>query len=147
MNGSVRASFRDQAEHCAALGSELTARCGCWPMIRAKARCRPRSDWPGDPSPRADALALRLAGGLHALVLSGDDPGLAAAYRAGTEAVLRPALALALRQHATHLSHWLDSPPQTNEVRRSAVLIAAGHWLARRFGLPMVLSELGRAPG
>lgn len=60
---------------------------------------------------------------------------------------MRPALALALQNHARHLSHWLDSPPQTNEVRRSAVLIAAGHWLARRFGLPMVLSELGASAG
>ncbi len=149
MNESVRASFRDQAEHCAALGSELTAR-----VLRLLADDPGEGavadrvlDWPGDPSPRADALALRLAGGLHALVLSGDDPVLAAAYGTGTESVLRPALALALQNHARHLSHWLDSPPQTNEVRRSAVLIAAGHWLARRFGLPMVLSELGASAG
>ncbi|MFZ1482989.1 MAG: DUF2332 family protein, partial [Paracoccaceae bacterium] len=149
MNESVRASFRDQAEHCAALGSELTAR-----VLRLLADDPGEGavadrvlDWPGDPSPRADALALRLAGGLHALVLSGDDPVLAAAYGTGTESVLRPALALALQNHARHLSHWLDSPPQTNEVRRSAVLIAAGHWLARRFGLPFVLSELGASAG
>jgi hypothetical protein len=56
-------------------------------------------------------------------------------------------VAQALDTHAAHLLHWLDSPPQTNEVRRSAVLIAAGHWLAARFGLPLVLSELGASAG
>ncbi len=37
--------------------------------------------------------------------------------------------------------------PQTNEVRRSAALIAAGHLLAQRFGLPLALSELGASGG
>ena len=30
--------------------------------------------WTGDPTGMADALPLRLAGGLHALVLTGQDP-------------------------------------------------------------------------
>ncbi len=102
--------------------------------------------WPGDPAPTADALALRLAAGLHALVLSGADAGLAAAY-AKPEDGLSTALTQAFANHADHLLHWLQSPPQTNEVRRSAVLIAAGHWLADRFKLPMVLSELGASAG
>ena len=103
--------------------------------------------WPGNPAPTADALALRLAAGLHALVLSGEDADLAAAYAAGSEPALQAALTTALTRHVAHLLHWLDSPPQTNEVRRSAGLIAAGHWLAQRFGLPMVLSELGASAG
>lgn len=105
--------------------------------------------WQGDPAGKADALALRLAGGLHALVLSGTSPALAAAY-AGPDTpdlALCAALAEALNDHEAHLLHWLTSPPQTNEVRRSAVLIAAGHLLARRHGLPMVLTELGASAG
>jgi hypothetical protein len=38
-------------------------------------------------------------------------------------------------------------PPQTNEVARSAALIAVGHWLSDRFALPFVLSELGASAG
>jgi hypothetical protein len=145
----VRQAFRDQARACAALGSPLTAL-----VLQILAKDLDKGavaarvlGWEGDPSSGADALALRLAGGLHALVLAGQAPGLAAAYAEGGEGVLRPALADALATHEAHLLRWLDSPPQTNEVRRSAVLIAAGHWLADRFGLPMVLSELGASAG
>jgi hypothetical protein len=54
-----------------------------------------------------------------------------------------------LFQHQTRLDRWLDSPPQTNEVRRSAILIATGHWLTARYGLPLTLtlSELGASAG
>ena len=38
-------------------------------------------------------------------------------------------------------------PPQTNEVRRSTCLIAAGRWLAARHGLPIRLSEMGASAG
>ena len=41
------------------------------------------------------------------------------------------------------LLDWVQSPPQTNEVRRSAGLIASAHWLDARFRLPLHLSELG----
>ncbi len=97
--------------------------------------------WRGDPTGMADALPLRLAGGLHALVLTGSDPALSEAYaRAAAGKVARdaplPAEAAAaltaaalagMRRHAAFLLHWLDSAPQTNDVRRSAALIAAGH--------------------
>lgn len=148
----VRAAFRDQADSCAALGSVLTAR-----LCRL---CADRMDdgavaarvlaWPGDPAGRADATALRVMGGLHALVLSGADPALAAAYAEAADLSddhLWSVVAAALDTHADHLCQWLETPPQTNEVRRSTVLIAAGHWLAARFGLPLVLSELGASAG
>ena len=57
------------------------------------------------------------------------------------------ALASALSGGRSDFLPWLDQPPQTNEVARSAVLIAAGHWLTARFGLPLVLSELGASAG
>lgn len=149
---AIRASFRQQAEACAALGSPLTARlCRlCADRLDKGAVADRVLRWPGNPDGKADALALRLMGGLHALVLTGADPALAAAYAAAADLSddhLWTVLAQALDTHAAHLLHWLDSPPQTNEVRRSAVLIAAGHWLAARFGLPLVLSELGASAG
>lgn len=101
-------------------------------------------NWPGDPGPAGDALPLRLAAGLHALVLTGTDPALARAYAA--KAPL-PAALHALHTHAAHLDRWLDHPPQTNEVRRSAPLLAAAHLLTARFGLPLTLSELGTSAG
>jgi PTH1 family peptidyl-tRNA hydrolase len=52
-----------------------------------------------------------------------------------------------MRTHSARLDHWLNSPPQTNEVQRSAVLIAAGHVLAARYALPIALSELGASGG
>ena len=52
-----------------------------------------------------------------------------------------------LHTHAPRLDDWLNRPPQTNEVGRSAVLIAAGHWLAAEYGLPLHLSELGASAG
>jgi hypothetical protein len=146
---AVRQAFRDQARACAALGSPLTARVLAILAedLGGGAVAARVLGWPGNPSSSADAVALRLAGGLHALVLSGQAPGLAEAYAEGGEGVLQGELAQALAAHEAHLLRWLDSPPQTNEVRRSTVLIAAGHWLADRFGLPMVLSELGASAG
>ncbi len=117
--------------------------------------------WPGDPTGIADALPLRLAGGLHALVLTGQDTVLAAAYTAAgaglpardlpmsdAEALALTDTALAaLPRNEAFLLRWLDSAPQTNEVRRSIALIAAGHWLTGHYGLPLVLSELGASAG
>ena len=149
---AVRDSFRQQAEGCAALGSPLTARlCRlCADRLDGGAVAVRVLGWPGNPDGKADALALRLMGGLHALVLTGADAALAAAYAAAADLSddhLWAVLAQALETHAAYLLRWLDSPPQTNEVRRSAPLIAAGHWLAARFGLPLVLSELGSSAG
>jgi hypothetical protein len=107
-------------------------------------------DWPGKPEAGADNLPLRLCGGLHALVRSGAAPSLAALYPPnplpdGNR--LRTALEPALRAHEDALLPWLDSAPQTNEVGRSAVLMAGLLTIAARFGQPMELLELGASAG
>ena len=65
------------------MGSPFTARL-CRLLAERLAPGDPVSDrvlgWPGDPSHRADALPLRLAGALHGLVVEGRDAGLAAVY-------------------------------------------------------------------
>ena len=153
MTEAIRQSFRKQAAICTDMGAPLTGNVleALSDRIDAKTAIgRAVLDWPGDPSASADALPLRLAGGLHALVLSGRAPALSAAYSAeppAPRAALASALTDALRDHGDDLLPWLDSPPQTNEVRRSAVLIAAGHWLAARYGMPLILSELGASAG
>jgi hypothetical protein len=143
----VRDAFRDQAQSCAALGSPLTARllAGLAEALTGDTATGARVlAWPGDASARGDAVALRLAGGLHAVILSGRDADLAAAYAAGdpVEAARR-----AIARHDGFLLRWLDSPPQTNEVRRSAGFVAAAHWLHARLRLPFVLSEAGASAG
>lgn len=150
---AVRDSFIAQAHSCDMLGSPFTAR-----ILRLLAEGLTHGspvadrvlDWQGDPSPRADALALRLAAGLHALALQGQPIALQSFYVNPTRYTDIEAMAVLLdtvEAAPDTLMHWLDSPPQTNEVRRSAALIAAGHWLASKFGLPMVLSELGASAG
>lgn len=144
----VRDAFRHQAVACESLGSPLMARLMAG-LAEQLAPGSPVADrvlgWLGDPLPRADSLPLRLAGGLHALVLSGSDPNLTQNYDSGTDPT--KAALQAMRQHPDFLLNWLNSPPQTNEVRRSAVLIAAAHWLTSRLRLPLVLSELGASAG
>jgi hypothetical protein len=145
----VRQAFRDQARACEALGSPLMARLMAG-LADHLGPGNPVSDqvlgWSGDPSSKADSVPLRLAGGLHALVLTNADPDLAAAY-ASPDTDPTPAALVAIQRHPAPLLDWLKSPPQTNETRRSAVLIAAAHWLTARFGLPLVLSELGASAG
>ncbi len=105
--------------------------------------------WPGELGPRGASVPLRLAGGLHALVLTGQAPALAALYppNAAEDDALWAEVARTLDTHAAFLGRWIDSPPQTNEVARSACLIPLGHWLTDRFGLPITLSEIGASAG
>ncbi|MCZ8336276.1 MAG: DUF2332 family protein [Rhodobacteraceae bacterium] len=143
----MRAAFRSQARACARLGSPLMNQLlhGLSTALRPGSPLTDRIlNWPGDPGPAGDALPLRLAAGLHALVLTGTDPALAKAYAARDPF---PAALAAIDRHATHLNRWLDQPPQTNEPRRSAPLLAAAHLLTARFGLPLTLSELGASAG
>lgn len=146
---SIRQTFRKQAEDCAAMGSPLMARLmsGLAEGLQhgtAIADCILSAN--DAEISRAHALPLRLAGGLHALVLSGQDADLARAYTDPGADITRAALD-AIAQHPGFLLDWLHSPPQTNEVRRSAVLIATAHLLTARFRLPLVLSELGASAG
>ena len=144
--------FRAQADGCAALGSPFTAR-----LLRLLADhglpAGPLADriaaWPGDL--RAAAVALRFAGALNGLVIEGRDPALAAVYpvsgQSPSDNHLQAAVSAAILRHQDWLMARLDLAPQTNEVRRSAVLIAAAHWLRAWYDLPFVLSELGASGG
>ncbi len=81
LSGAIADHFRTQATACARLGSPFTAHL-CERLVAlldgGTGVGRRVQGWPGDP--RADALALRLCGGLHALARSGDAPELAAVY-------------------------------------------------------------------
>ncbi|NCO86134.1 MAG: DUF2332 domain-containing protein [Rhodobacterales bacterium] len=146
----LAAALRDQAVHCADLGSPFMAQL-CAVLADRLAPGTPLADrlfgWPGDVTPRGAALPLRLASALHALVLRGD--ALAACYppHRVDDGTLWHAVEQAMTTQAAFIDRWIDSPPQTNEVRRSAALIAAAHWLVARHALPLRLSELGASAG
>ncbi|MCF6233810.1 MAG: DUF2332 family protein [Rhodobacteraceae bacterium] len=149
---SLSDSFLDQASACAALGSPfmgrlLTLLANHWPSDTKFAQLC--TNWPGDISARGVSLPLRITGGLHALVLGGHDQGLIATYPPNhpSDKALINAVLNALTTHQDFLTTWVQSAPQTNEVRRSAALIAAAHWLAARHPLAFVTSELGASAG
>lgn len=104
-------------------------------------------EWPGNP--RYDALALRAVGGLHALARSGRSPALTAAYPPNptNSDALWAAVETALAEHDAFLSAYLDSPPQTNEVARSNVILGGCLIIARLTGLPLQLLEIGSSAG
>lgn len=106
-------------------------------------------DWPRDPL--QDAVALRVAGALHSLVLDGSDPVLAANYPPWTDTFDPVAGTAALRDaldaHRPRVALYLQRPPQTNEVGRSAVLLGGFAEIAARTGLPLALREVGASAG
>ncbi|MEO7787180.1 MAG: DUF2332 domain-containing protein [Sphingomicrobium sp.] len=148
---AVRAAFAEQAGWCRALASPLTALlCEImsedeWPEGRVADRLR---DWPGDPRPSADAVPLRLCGGLHAAVREASQPLLAACYPPHPLPD-RDRLAEAVRDalRAPDLARWLDRPPQTNEVGRANALFCGLLAFVARFPLPVTLFELGASAG
>lgn len=100
-------------------------------------------DWSGNP--HKDALALRACGAIHALARSGRAPRLRAAYPPGltdVEALWR-AIEGALAEDDAFLTAFLDSPPQTNEVARSSMILGGALHVAARTGLPLALYEIG----
>jgi len=145
---AIRALFRRQDLDCRNLGSPFTARLMALlaeGLDDESAFGHRVLNWPPVVT---DNLPLRVAGGLHALARAGH-PDLAAVYPPHdvSDEALRQTVLRVIRDDGVRLLPWLDNAPQTNEVARSAVLIAAAHWLAARYGLPMHLSELGSSAG
>ncbi len=150
---AVRRAFRDQAAACGRLGSPFMQRlCGLFAeRIAATNEVFAHIlSWPGNPGPRHDSVPLRLCGALHGLVLAGRDASLKQVYppnRASDEA-LWTAVEAAVLTHAPAILARLANPPQTNEVRRAAILLPGFLEIARRFpGRPLVASELGASAG
>lgn len=138
-----------QAEACATLGSPFTAQLCRLLGARLEAGHPVADRLLGWGALTPDAVALRIAGGLHALVIHHPESALAAVYPPTVvdDASLWHAVAAALMSHEAFLLDWLESPPQTNEIRRCCGLIPAFHWLSERFNLPQRLSEIGASAG
>lgn len=144
---AIPAAFALQARWCEQLGARFSANlmralADDWQQGGALRTLLPA--WHGDPV--ADALALRVAGALHRLVLDGAEPALAAAYAAGAPPA--PAqLAAAVGGHAALWQDYLAHAPQTNEIGRSALLLGGYALIAEGTGLPLALREIGASAG
>lgn len=148
---AVATAFANQVAYCTMAEASVTARvCAALGELLARGEGGAVLDrartWPGPPL--ADALPLRLAGGIHALHLSGTEPALSAVYDPHSLTNAVPIIAAALHRHEAVLLPWLDGPPQTNEAGRSANFIAAMLWLADQ-GLPPRFQcfEIGSSAG
>lgn len=149
----LREAFRAQAGWCERLGSPFTARlCGVLAedLDRSTSIGRRILDWPGKPDALHDSVPLRVASGLHALVRRGVLPALAALYPPNpppTTDQLWHTVRDVLGHCGDDLDPWLDLAPQTNEVARSAVLMAGYVVVTARTGLQLALLELGASAG
>jgi hypothetical protein len=97
------------------------------------------------------ALALRLMGAVHRLVLERRAPQLAMFYPSvGGTADLDgawPAFREVIVEHHDELRRLLDRPPQTNEVGRAASLIGGLLHVVDRWPGPLRLFEIGASAG
>ncbi len=152
--GIVRAAeaFREQAEACAALGSRMYAE-----LLRGLARDIERQGptagvlrgHENDPGP--SALALRLLGSVHRLVLERRAGRLAAYYPSvGGHWQADHGVAVfldLLERESAAVRGWLDHPPQTNEVGRASGLMGGLLHLPAELRRPLRLFEIGCSGG
>ena len=96
-----------------------------------------------------DAMPLRIAGGIHNLLLTGAEPRLADIYEGRTvdQGQVDDLIREVVEKHDHALLPWLDHPPQTNEAGRSAALMAGLLWLADRVAPRFELIEIGASAG
>ena len=146
----VREAIEWQARHAEEAHAPRTAR-----VIRAElaildtdtATGRRMANWQG--LVLADAMPLRIAGGLHWLCLTGEDRRLEPVYaglitdQAAIDAIVVDMVA----KYDAQLMAWLDGPPQTNEAGRSASIMAGLLWLSQRLGPKFELNEIGASAG
>lgn len=148
----VVSAVRKQAEWCAELGSPMYAalltrvaddidRGGVCAQVVAG----------HEDEPVRSALALRLLGSVHRLVLDGTAAELAEYYpTAGGRWRAEPgweAFTATLERHIDAVRSRLDQAPQTNEVGRAAALMGGLLHLVDERGLPVRLFEMGASAG
>lgn len=145
-------AFALQAKSCEVLGSPLNAH-----LLRL---CREDieqdgitaeilEDWEG---PALEGLvATRFIGGPHYLVITDQAPELAKHYPSVggrfDEATFSQDLFNVLEQHKDFMRAFIESPPQTNEVRRTGILLGGFLEIARSTGLPFRCLEVGASAG
>lgn len=132
--------YGDLLRHCS---EELTRADTSSPLVRLL------DDWRGDLA--RDFVPLRVLGGVHALVLAGEVPALAAHYPSVGGTPLFPAawreFLAVVDAFEDRLRDGLAQVPQTNEVARSCSLIGGFLAIADELSHPLALCELGASAG
>ncbi len=94
---------------------------------------------------------LRLLGGVHRLVLAGEEPELAAHFPStggdGDAVAAWPRFRAVVAAAPAAVLDALTRPPQTNEVGRSAALVGGFLTVARDTSRPLCVLELGASAG
>ncbi|MEM1053569.1 MAG: DUF2332 domain-containing protein [Pseudomonadota bacterium] len=144
------AAIEWQAEHAEINQAPCTARVirALTKVINGETACARRmASWQG--LTLKDAMPLRIAGGLHHLMLSGEDDRLARVYsgQISDQGTIDRLVCELFEAHDTILLPWFDGPPQTNEAGRSASIMAGLLWLAQRVAPRFELFELGASAG
>lgn len=148
----IAEAFERQAKACSDFGAPFTAnlcRILGANLDDSSAFGRRVAAWPAD-TLWPDLLPLRCCAALNTLVRRGRAPALAAFYppRApGDEAAFWNAIAATISANDAEMTAFLDSPPQTNEVVRSAVLLGGFLTIAEAVVRPLALYELGASAG
>ena len=152
MREKILAHFAEQAMYCDTFGSPFTAQ-----LIKAISADYEQggpiasllANW--TTNPRADALALRLAGYFHHAVLINRDPELAAHYPSSvanwTIDDIWPLARALLERESNTAAAFIRSAPQTNETRRSIALLAAFLHFAQQWQGEIDLLEIGASAG
>lgn len=152
MREKILAHFAEQAMYCDMFDSPFTAQ-----LIKAISADYEQggpiasllANW--TTNPRADALALRLAGYFHHAVLINRDPELAAHYPSSvanwTIDDIWPLARALLERESNTAAAFIRSAPQTNETRRSIALLAAFLHFAQQWQGEIDLLEIGASAG
>ncbi|MBT8459619.1 MAG: DUF2332 family protein [Boseongicola sp.] len=150
MTYDVPSAFRAQSAACAKLDSPFMERL----MMLCAERLKPGSpvtnrvlQWPGDPRPQSDNVPLRLAGALHALKIEGLSLEDVYPPNVPDDETLWSAVETAIETFPGQILQWLECAPQTNEVRRSAVILPSLALVQHELGRPLKLMELGASGG
>jgi hypothetical protein len=144
--------LRFQAKGCAELGSPFYAALlesaasdveSGGPVWELLAGYETESEW--------SALALRLMGAVHRLVLQDRLPQLTSHYPSvggdGNASAAWPLFRDALPEHRTEIRQLIARGCQTNEVGRSAALLGGFLEVAHRTRLPLRILEIGTSAG
>jgi len=145
--------FRAQARGCAGQGSPIYAELlerAAVDLERGGVFWDVVADYRGEPL--LDALPLRILGAVHAMALEGRAPGLAAFFpstggRFEPEGAWRALLELVQAHREELRVAAVERRVQTNEVRRSAVLLPGFLRAAQRTRLPLRIREIGASSG
>ena len=151
-NEVLAGRLRWQAHSCAVIGSPFYASLldsaaadveGTGPTAETLAGFESESD--------SAAIALRLMGAVHRLVLEGRVSALEPHYPSvggdGDAKAAWPPFRAALSEHRPEIRRLLAHGCQTNEVGRSAALLGGFLEVAHRAGLPLRILEIGASAG